>query len=116
MPAGRPTKYKPEYVEEAYRQSLLGKTDTELAQYFDISEATLYKWKNEYPEFSESIQNGKDKADGVVVKSLYDEAKSGNIQAQRFWLMNRQKNWKEKQHIEQDRTIKVIYDHGEGND
>jgi len=71
---GRPTKYKPEYDEQAFRYSLLGATDKEMAGFFDISEQTLNTWKHEYPSFLESIKNGKEDADARVVQSLYKRA------------------------------------------
>lgn len=73
-PIGRPTKYKPEYAEEAYRQCLLGKTDKDLALHFGVAESTIHEWKNNFPEFSESVRAGKDKADGDVAYSLYRRA------------------------------------------
>lgn len=72
---GRPTKYKPEYAELAFNYCLLGATDEEMANFFEISVATLYNWKNDYPEFLEAIKNGKEKADAEVAKSLYNRAK-----------------------------------------
>jgi hypothetical protein len=72
---GRPTKYKPEYAEQAFKLCLLGSTDEEMADFFNISVATLYNWKNDYPEFLEAIKNGKIKADADIANSLYNRAK-----------------------------------------
>jgi len=74
MGAGRPTAYKPEYNEQVYKLCLLGATDTEIADFFDIAESTLNNWKIEYPEFMESIKSGKHKADSTVAESLYKRA------------------------------------------
>ncbi len=74
-PVGRPSLYKIEYSEEAFKRCLLGATDKELADYFDVSESTLYLWKNEFPEFSESIKKGKEKADSEIASALYNRAK-----------------------------------------
>lgn len=71
---GRPTKYKEEYNDTAYKYSLLGATDEELAKFFDVSAATIYEWKNVHPKFSEAIKNGKEDADANVTKSLYQRA------------------------------------------
>ena len=76
MPAGRPTKYKPEYKDLAYKICLLkNATDADLAKIFDVEESTIYKWKNDYPEFSEAIKEGKEIADAEVVAALYHRAK-----------------------------------------
>ena len=71
MGAGRPSDYKEEYNEQAYKLCLLGATDKELADFFHVCEATINNWKNEFPEFLVSIRNGKEIADMEVAKSLY---------------------------------------------
>lgn len=52
----RPTKYQEAYAEQARKLCLLGYTDAELADFFEVSEATINNWKLEYPEFLESIK------------------------------------------------------------
>ena len=75
MPAGRPTKYKPEYAKIAYKLCLLKKaTDKDLAEIFDTTEQTVNAWKKEQPEFLEAIKEGKDRADTNVAASLYERA------------------------------------------
>jgi hypothetical protein len=69
--AGRPTSYKPEYAGQAEKLCLLGATDIELADFFEISVATLNKWKIKYPEFVASICGAKEIADARVERSLY---------------------------------------------
>lgn len=68
---GRPTKYKPELCKDAYKLCLLGFTDKQLAEFFEVAESTLNLWKLEYPEFSESLKRGKDIADAEVIDSLF---------------------------------------------
>src|SRR5712692_10426460 len=65
---GRPSGYTPELAERAYRMSLLGLTDQELADFLGISGETLYSWKISYPEFRESITRGKIEADAHVAE------------------------------------------------
>lgn len=74
-PGGRPTKFKPEYCEQARKLSLLGLTDTELAEFFEVNEDTVHEWKKVHPEFSESLRAGKTKADAEIAHSLHDRAK-----------------------------------------
>ncbi len=71
---GRPSSYKPEYCEQVYRLSLLGLNDKEMAVFLGVTETCLNNWKLKYPEFIESIKNGKEIADGKVVQSLYKRA------------------------------------------
>lgn len=72
---GRPTKYKPEYCEQAKKLALLGLTDAEMAEFFEVCEDTLHEWKKVYPEFSESSRAGKVRADAEIANSLYHRAK-----------------------------------------
>jgi len=73
--AGRKSLYKPEYCEQAYKLTLLGAIDTQLADFFNISVATLNNWKLEYPEFLESLKKGKENADAEIAQALYHRAK-----------------------------------------
>lgn len=124
---GRPSKYKPEYCELATNYCLLGSTDEELAAFFDVALSTLNKWKKEYPNFSESIKEGKAVADAKVAQSLYNRAlgyshldtkfatHEGKITDTKeytkhyapdptsaiFWLKNRQKEkWRDKNEVD----------------
>lgn len=74
MPAGRPTKYKPEFAEQAHKLTLLGADDPRLANFFEVDEATIHRWKAKHEEFCEAIKDGKDIADGDIAKSLYHRA------------------------------------------
>jgi hypothetical protein len=70
----RPTKFQPEYVEQARKLAELGATDREAAEFFNVSESTLHLWKHTHPEFSESLKVGKETADARVEQSLYRRA------------------------------------------
>ena len=56
MAGGRPSKYKKEYAEQAYKFCLLGATDARLGEFFGVSEQTINAWKDAHPEFLESIK------------------------------------------------------------
>lgn len=73
--AGRKSLYKSEYCEHAYKLTLLGAIDTQIADFFNISVATLNNWKLEYPEFLESLKKGKENADAEIAQALYHRAK-----------------------------------------
>ena len=121
-PGGRPSKYKPEYVEQAKKLCMLGLTDKELASFFEVSDSTLNLWKLNYPEFSDALKGGKTFADAQVASKLFHRATgyehpeddiraiNGEIvitptikhyppdtTAAIFWLKNRQpKMWRDK--------------------
>ena len=69
--AGQPTLYKEEYNSQVEKLCLLGHTDKEIADFFDVCESTINNWKHEHPIFLESIKKGKDIFDtDMVEKSL----------------------------------------------
>lgn len=124
----RPTKYKPEFAEQARKLCLLGATDAELAEFFEVEESTLNNWKHAHPEFMESIKKGKFQADADVADRLYQRAMgyehpevdirvidhaivqtpitkiyAPDPTAAIFWLKNRQRGkWRDK--VEQEIT------------
>ncbi len=71
---GRPTLYKPEYNKLAYKFCLLGATDEDMATFFEVAESTINNWKNEYPDFLDSIKKGREIADANVANRLYKRA------------------------------------------
>lgn len=71
---GRPSKYKPEFAEQAKKLAVLGATDAQLADFFEVSVSTINLWKIEHEEFSESLKLAKEEADKRVEHSLYQRA------------------------------------------
>lgn len=74
MAGGRPTKYTAEYAAQAAKLCKLGATDAELADFFAVSTSTIYLWKVEHKEFSESLKLPKQLANDRVARSLYQRA------------------------------------------
>jgi len=74
MTMGRPTKFQPEFVVQAEKLAGLGATDREVADFFEIDEATVYRWKHTHPDFCEALKVGKQTADERVEQSLYRRA------------------------------------------
>lgn len=74
MAGGRPSKYKPEFAQQAKKLCELGATDAQLADFFEVSVSTINLWKINFPEFSESISVPKEIADARVEQSLYRRA------------------------------------------
>lgn len=123
---GRPTSFKPEYVEQGYQLALLGLTDAEMARVWDVCEQTVNAWKQDHFGFLESINKGKAAADAVVADRLFKRATGYSHPAVKifnedgtpliveytehyppdtgaaiFWLKNRQrKTWRDKQEVE----------------
>jgi hypothetical protein len=73
-PHGRPSKYKPEYDDQAYRLCMLGFIDRELAEYFGTTEQTINNWKKDHPTFFESLVKGREGADERVAMAVFKNA------------------------------------------
>lgn len=71
---GRPTAYKPEYAKQARKYCLLGATDIQLADFFEVCEKTIYTWKQKNPDFLQATKRGKVVADANVAERLYQRA------------------------------------------
>ena len=133
MPAGRPTKYKKKYAEQTRKLCLLGAIDKELADFFEVEEKTINNWKEEFPDFLQSLKSGKELADAEVASKLYHRANGyehkedkifndngiplvvpttkhypPDTTAAIFWLKNRQpKRWRDKQDVEHSGKLGV---------
>jgi hypothetical protein len=88
-PEGRPTKYLNAYNGQVFKLCLLGATDKEIADFFEVSESTMNLWKIEYPEFSESIKEGKAKADYTIAESLFNRAKGSVVKKQQAFKVRK---------------------------
>jgi len=122
---GRPTKYKAEFAEQAFKLCLLGADDARLADFFEVDVRTIDRWKLDHVEFCRALKEGKGHADARVADSLYNRALGyshpevkvfmhegqpiehevikhypPDTTACIFWLKNRQKDdWRDKTEI-----------------
>ena len=134
MPGGRPSKYKAAYAEQARKLCELGATDVDIADFFGVSDRTVYRWQNQYDEFCQALKAGKAPADDRVERSLYHKAVGYSFDAVKifmpagkedpiyapyrehvapdttaaiFWLKNRRPDeWRDK--TEQDVNVKTV--------
>lgn len=126
MPAGRPSKYKPEFVAQAEKLCALGATNVDVANFFEVGTTTIERWAAEHEDFRGALKTGKDAADERVINSLYhravgysfDSVKIFNANGEPlsvpyrehvppdttaaiFWLKNRRPaEWRDKQQVE----------------
>lgn len=70
----RPSKFKPEFVQQAEKLCKLGATDLEIADFFEIDVRTLHRWKADNTEFCHALKAGKAEADERVERSLFARA------------------------------------------
>ncbi len=59
MPAGRPTKYDPDYCRQCVEAGQDGYSLTAFAGMIGTSRSTISKWADEHPEFSEAVHEAK---------------------------------------------------------
>ncbi len=83
---GRPTTFKPEYVQRAHKYALLGLKDYEIAHNFGIDISNLHEWLVQYPELRDAIHNGRDNADADTALSLFKRANGASVQATKILL------------------------------
>lgn len=130
---GRKELYKPEYAKEAFGYSLLGATDTQLAELFNVSEASITRWKKAHKEFMNALIAGKTKADAKVTVSLYNKATgyerdeeeikiidneivrvpvkryyAPDGRSAEYWLNNRQRSVFRAKHVEDDQPPVIV--------
>lgn len=132
----RPSEYKPEFCQEAEKLCANGATDAELAEHFDVSDRTIYRWKALHSEFCQALKTGKSVADerverslyhkavgythdavhfssyqGVVTATPYKEHVPPDTTAAIFWLKNRRANdWRDKTEVHHRHTVEEMSD------
>lgn len=68
-------KYKAdEYPRMARKLCLLGATNADMADFFEVNEDTIYEWLKTYPDFKCAVQAGKMVADAEVAEALFKKA------------------------------------------
>lgn len=71
---GRPTKFKPEYVNIIKKMCELGATVADVANGIGVAESTIYLWATKYQELQEAMRVGKEPANDRSKMSLYMSA------------------------------------------
>ena len=124
-PGGRPTDYRPEYAKQAQKLVENGFTDWELAEFFNVSRRTIYRWQASHGEFCHALKTGRGPLDDRVERSLYHKATGYTFKSEKvfqfqgqivraetiehvppdtaamiFWLKNRRKeDWRDKHEL-----------------
>lgn len=100
---GRPTKYRPEYDQQAIEFLNQGFSLTALAGYFGVARATIYNWAEEHESFLDAIKVGEAKRSWTWEEMLINHAKTGegNATAIIFGLKNMSaEEWKDRKAVE----------------
>ena len=73
-PGGRPPKYEKSMAKQAAKLCLLGATDADLADFFEVSVRTIERWQSQHAEFCRAVKVAKEEANDRVERSLYQKA------------------------------------------
>lgn len=71
---GRPTKYKPEYDEMAFKLCQAGYVNRELAEFFGVAESSIDLWISKHESFSGRVRAGRIGTDLQVVNAAFNSA------------------------------------------
>lgn len=101
MTAGRPAfEITEEVCKKAESLAAQGLAEYQIAAVLGISQETLIQKKKGYSEFSEAIATGKAKGIAQITNAVFQKAKSGDVQAAKYYLNNRDNaNWNERRDI-----------------
>lgn len=84
----RETAFKSDFIEHGRKLAALGAADPAIADFFNVSERTLHRWKQAEPAFAEALTLGKASADDRVEQSLYRRATGYSFEAQKVFVVD----------------------------
>jgi hypothetical protein len=59
-PVGRPSLYNPDFVDQVIELGKIGKSTEAIGATLGVGTATLYRWRDEFPEFREALDTAKE--------------------------------------------------------
>ena len=72
----------------------MGATVDQIAEFLGVDRATIHRWMVVHPEFCDAMRIGRDAANALVERTLYERALAGEAWAVNKWLNNRMpKEW-----------------------
>lgn len=86
--AGRTPKFRAEMIERTYKLRLLGLTNQEIADVFDVERSTFQRWLVEVPQLRDALQRAGADADGEVAVSLNRRARGYSHPETVFHVVN----------------------------
>lgn len=103
---GRPSDYRPEYLDDAREMAEAGYTDQQMMDFFDCSKPTFYRWQKQFPEFRNAIKIGKEGPDDEMERSLFHRGRGFEwIEQQAFKV--KEVTWEDGNKVERER-IEVV--------
>lgn len=83
---GRPSLYKIGYRPMARKACLLGATNNDLAELFQVGETTIDEWIRKYPDFRGAVREGRQGADEEVAQALFKRAVGYSHKSEKIFM------------------------------
>lgn len=105
MPAGRPSKYNPEFCDVVIAVGEQGDTIAAMAEACGVHKQTLHDWADAHPEFSTAVKRGLQKAqvwwEQKGKEMAVGDLDAGNPTTYIFNMKNRFKeDWRDKHEVD----------------
>lgn len=105
MPAGRPTKYKPEICSRVVDMGKYGASKAEMALELDIDYTTFLAWQEKHEEFSKAVKRAENNSKGwwerLGRQSAVGEVENFNATSYIFNMKNRFKeDWRDRHDLD----------------
>lgn len=85
---GRPSNFKREFSGLAHKFCLLGATNADLADLFEVTERTIERWTADIPVFCRALKRGRVVANATVAERLYSRATGHTHPAVKIFLVD----------------------------
>lgn len=104
----RPTDYTPELGELILAQMEQGFSLTAAAAAIDVGRSTVYRWKDEHPEFRDTVNLAMAKRQYFLEKRLLSAAEGPVVTSSIFALKNAgPEDWRDKREVEHSGGVEV---------
>ena len=102
MPAGRPTKYKPEMCAQLVDAMAEGFSKEAAAAQIGVAKQRLYDWAEKHEEFRDAIKEGEQRClnfwEGIGIQGVRGHIEGFNASAWIFNMKNRA-HWRDRQDV-----------------
>jgi hypothetical protein len=82
---GRPDEYQPRYAGIARGMCKMGASDYDLADEFEVTVQTIWRWRCKYPDFCYALLEGKDAFDDRIERSLAQRAAGYSLHVEKVY-------------------------------
>lgn len=104
MRTGRPSRYDPAFARQAHLLGRLGADAVDLARFFSVSLATLYRWLERYPDFGIAFAMGRAQGAGLEKPAMFRRAIGYSFSARREYRL------RSGERVAADVTVRVLAD------